>query len=83
MRVRYEVWRYSNTWGKWVRDIYPDADEAMQRYERLRRHGKTARPPRPFSRELSLRDRIEFLFSQAFMRGIAKRDDASGRRSMS
>ncbi len=68
MRSRYEVWRYSPSWGKWIRDIYPDGIEAARRYESLLRKGKTARPPRPFNSGLPLADRVGFMVSRLFRR---------------
>lgn len=68
MRSRYEVWRYSNSWGKWIRDIYPDLDEANKRYEFLQQRGKKARPPRPFNHGLPLTDRVEYMVSKVIRR---------------
>lgn len=54
MRSRFEVWRYSDSWNKWVRDIYRDPEEAQQRYEFLLRRGKKAKAPRPFNLSMKL-----------------------------
>lgn len=68
MHSRYEVWRYSHSWGKWIRDIYPDITTATRRYQRLLTNGKKARPPRPFNRGLPLADRVDFLLTRIFKR---------------
>jgi hypothetical protein len=60
----YEVWRYSTTWKKWVRDVYRDPEEAQQRYEHLLRRGKTAKAPQPFNSGLPIADRIGFVVSR-------------------
>lgn len=64
MQSRYEVWRYSNSWKKWVRDIYRDSEEAQARYEFLLRRGKKARAPRPFNSGLPLVDRVGFAMNR-------------------
>lgn len=68
MRSRFEVWRYSDSWNKWVRDIYRDPEEAQQRYEFLLRRGKKAKAPRPFNSRLPFVLRIGFAMHRAVKR---------------
>lgn len=63
MHRRYEVWRYSQSWNKWLRDIYRDPEEAQARYEFLLRKGKKAKPPRPFNSGVPIFDRVGFAMS--------------------
>lgn len=67
-RCRYEVWSYSTTWEKWIRDIYPDKGSATMRYEDLLLFGEAARPPRPANLPLPLKDRVGFALSGIFKR---------------
>jgi hypothetical protein len=60
----YEVWRYSNSWKKWVRDIYRDPVAAQARYEFLVRRGRKARAPQPFNSGLPITERIGFVVSR-------------------
>lgn len=64
MQGKYEVWRYSDSWQEWIRDVYKYPEEAQARYESLLRRGKKARAPRPFNTGLPLSDRV----SAAFLR---------------
>ena len=66
MQSRYEVWRYSMSWNKWVRDIYRDSEEAQKRYEYLLKRGKRVAAPRPFNSGVPLTDRIGVAMSQLF-----------------
>lgn len=70
MRRRYEVWSYSTTWGKWIRDIYPDAGSALMRYEYLQMRGEAVRPPRPANQRLPWRDRLGFTLSRVAGRPV-------------
>jgi len=67
-RHRYEVWSYSTYWEKWIRDIYPDADSAITRYEDLLLFGEAVRPPRLANSPLPLKDRMGFVLSRMFKR---------------
>lgn len=71
MQNRLEVWRYSHTWKKWVRDIYKDSDEAQRRYESLLRKGKKAKAPRPFTSKFPMMDRVRFAVHLAMCRAKA------------
>ena len=66
MSTRYEVWRYSESWRTWVRDIYRDADQAQRRYEFLQRRGKRVRAPQPLNTGLPWSERITCAFAQVF-----------------
>jgi hypothetical protein len=66
--MRYEVWSYSKSWKKWIRNIYPSLDDAQKRYERLRAIGRTVKPPQPMNTGLPLLDRLKTFFIQPFMR---------------
>lgn len=68
MQSRYEVWRYSNSWKKWVRDIYRDSDLAQERYEYLLRRGKTVRAPQPFQSGLPITTRVGFMVGRLLAR---------------
>jgi hypothetical protein len=68
MRHRYEVWHYSQSWDKWVRDIYRNLEEAQQRYDSLRRKGKSARAPRLYKMHIPLFERVGFVFSEVLRR---------------
>lgn len=80
-RRRYEVWSYSPTWGKWIRDIYPDVHSATMRYEDLVLFGGIARPPRPANLRLPVKDRLGFVLSRIFKRPSFGKSLASSRNS--
>ena len=65
--MRYEVWSYSKSWKKWIRNIYPSLDEAQKRYERLRGLGRKAKQPQPMNTGLSIFDRLKTWFAQTFL----------------
>ena len=68
MRRRYEVWSYSATWQKWIRDIYPDFESARMRYEDLQLFGGAALPPRPANLRLPVKNKLGFALSRILKR---------------
>jgi hypothetical protein len=66
--MRYEVWSYSKSWKKWIRNIYPSLDDAQKRYERLHTIGRRVKPPQPMNTGLPLLDRLKTLLAQPFTR---------------
>lgn len=66
--MRVEVWCYSKTWGKWIRNIYTNPDDAHKRYERLKRMGKRVKPPQPVNTGLPLYDRVGTFLASAMLR---------------
>ncbi len=81
MRRRYEVWSYSATWQKWIRDIYPDLESARMRYEDLLMFGGAALPPRPANLRLPVKERLGFALSRVLKRPSLGQSHNNGMRS--
>jgi hypothetical protein len=64
--MRYEVWAYSKSWKKWIRNIYPTHEEAQKRYERLQNKGRRVKPPQPMNTGLPLLDRLKTFLAPLF-----------------
>lgn len=69
MRMKYEVWRYSESWGKWIRDIYFDIGEAQRRYELLQKNGKRAKRPQPMNEGLTMFEKLSPHGRKVFLAG--------------
>jgi hypothetical protein len=66
--MRYEVWFYSKSWKKWIRNIYPSIDDAQKRYERLQRIGRTVKPPQPMNAGVPVFERLKVMLAGLFMK---------------
>lgn len=71
--MRYEVWSYSKSWKKWIRNIYSSLEDAQKRYERLHGIGRRVKPPQPMNTGLPLLDRVKTFLVQPFMRKKRKK----------
>lgn len=58
MREMYEVWRYSITWKKWIRDVYFDMSKAEKRYDLLKKNGKRVKMPQPINKGIRFYEKL-------------------------
>lgn len=68
--MRYEVWSYSKSWGKWVRNVYPQLDDAQKHFDRLRRLGRRVHPPQPVNTGLPWADKLRVLLNRLLKRKL-------------
>jgi len=73
MGMRFEVWCYSNSWGKWIRNVYPNLQDAQKRYEVLESLGKNVRPPQPVNTGLPLFDWVAYTLNKVLGRTKPKK----------
>lgn len=66
--MRYEVWSYSKTWGKWVRNVYPQVEDAEKHFTRLKKLGRRVHPPQPVNTGLPWAERMRILFNRMLRR---------------